>query len=234
MNYIIDNNMETLYHKNIIINFKSGYEERTMRHFVFILLIALANNIDNVGARIAYSIRGIKITTQINIWISVITFFISLIAAYSGTVLSGLLSKQVSSAISMLLLTVMGIWIIAEPYMKKSIKDGEKADSENGKSIFHIIMKPEKADMDNSKHIDFKEATVLGIALSINNIGGGISAGMIGLNSFWVGLFSALLSFLALWGGNYITDYFNKWNIGNKATVIAGMLLIMIGIEQIL
>ena len=204
-----------------------------MKHIVYILLIALANNVDNIGARIAYSIRGIKITTAINIWISVITFFISALAAYSGSVLSGLLSKQVSSAISMLLLTAIGVWIIIEPYMKKSIR-GEDSALETGHSIFHIMIKPEKADLDNSKHIDFEEATVLGIALSINNIGGGISAGMIGLNSFWVGLLSALISFLALWGGNYITDYFNKWHIGNKATIIAGMMLIMIGIEQIL
>jgi len=205
-----------------------------MKHFIYILLIALANNIDNVGARIAYSIRGIRITTQINLWISVITFVISMLAAYSGTILSGLLSKQVSSVISMLLLTSIGIWVISEPYFKKDNEGGEEAASEDGKSIIHIMMKPEKADMDNSKHIDFKEATVLGIALSINNIGGGVSAGMIGLNSFWVGFLSALVSFLALWGGNYVTDYLNRWHIGNKATVIAGVLLIMIGIEQIL
>jgi len=205
-----------------------------MRHFVYILLIALANNLDNVGARIAYSIRGIKITTYINIWISVITFIISMLAAYSGTVLSGLLSKQISSAISMMLLTAIGMWIIAEPYMKKSSNGCENATLANGKSIFQIMLKPERADMDNSKHIDFKEATVLGIALSINNIGGGISAGMIGLNSFWVGLLSALISFIALWGGNYVTDYFNRWHMGNKATLMAGVVLIMIGVEQIL
>ena len=159
---------------------------------------------------------------------------ISMFAAYSGTVLSGLMSKQVSSIVSMVLLTAIGIWIISEPYMKKGNGAGEPTAQDNGKSIFDVMLKPEKADMDNSKHIDFKEATVLGVALSINNIGGGISAGMIGLKAFWVGLFSALLSFIALWGGNYITDYLNKWHIGNKANVVAGFLLIMIGIEQIL
>jgi putative sporulation protein YtaF len=206
-----------------------------MKHFIYILLIALANNVDNIGARIAYSIRGIKITTEINVWISVITFIISMTAAYSGSVLSELLNKQVSSVISMLLLSTIGLWIIAEPYIKKKDnRSHEESARENGKSIFHIMLKPEKADMDNSKHIDFKEATVLGIALSINNIGGGISAGMIGLNSFWVGILSALVSFIALWGGNYVTDYVNRWHIGNKATTIAGILLIMIGIEQIL
>ena len=122
-------------------------------------------------------------------------------AAYSGTVLSGLMSKQVSSIVSMVLLTAIGIWIISEPYMMKGNGAGEPTAQDNGKSFFDVMLKPEKADMDNSKHIDFKEATVLGIALSINNIGGGISAGMIGLKAFWVGLFSALLSFIALWEG---------------------------------
>lgn len=88
--------------------------------------------------------------------------------------------------------------------------------------------------MDNSKHIDFKEATLLGIALSINKVGGGLSAGMIGLNSFWVGFLSAVLSFLALWSGNFIAELFIKWKISNKATVVAGILLIVTGIEQII
>ena len=88
--------------------------------------------------------------------------------------------------------------------------------------------------MDNSKHIDFREATLLGIALSINNVGGGLSAGMIGLNSFWVGFLSAVLSFIALWAGNYIAEFFVKLNIDKKTPVVAGLLLIAIGIEQII
>lgn len=205
-----------------------------MNQLLSILFISLANNVDNIGARIAYSIRGIKITTSINIWISVITFIISATAAFSGTLISGFLGRQWSSILSMLLLTGIGLWIIAEPYMKKSgavLKEPQPGD---GANILQILANPEKADMDNSKHIDFKEATMLGFALSINNIGGGLGAGMMGLNSFWVGFFSALISFLALWIGNYITDYFTRWNIGNKAAVTAGIILIAIGIEQIM
>lgn len=205
-----------------------------MKHLLYIILIALANNLDNIGARIAYSIRGIKITTRINIWIAIITFFISTFAAFSGTLITGFLNKQLSSVISMLLLTAIGSWIIVNPYMKSNNDLNHGSDREKRTNIWHIMIKPERADMDNSKHIDFKEATVLGIALSINNIGGGLGAGMIGLNSFWVGFFSAAISFLALWAGNYITDYFAKWNMGNKATVIAGVVLIAIGMEQII
>jgi putative sporulation protein YtaF len=199
-------------------------------HFVYVLLIALANNIDNIGVRIAYSIRGIKISVPTNLWISVITFFISAFSAYFGTFLSKFLSKGTSSIISMVLLCTIGLWIIVEPYYNK--RKPQKSNEDD--SLYNILRSPEKADKDNSKYIDFKEATVLGIALSINNIGGSLSAGMIGLNSFFIGFFSAVLSFAALWAGNYITDLFKKFGLGNKATIVAGLVLMIIGINQVL
>jgi len=203
-------------------------------HLIYTIFIALANNLDNIAVRIAYGIRGIKISTWKNLWISVITFLISSFAAFSGSFISKVLNKNVSSVISMILLVSIGLWIMLEPIIKK---EGKKADipiSESDNKIYNILKNPEKADCDNSKDIDFKEATFLGVALSINNIGGGLSAGMIGLNPFLVGLFSAIISFLALWAGNYIAELFNKHNLGKKATIIAGVLLIIIGISQFL
>jgi putative sporulation protein YtaF len=205
-----------------------------MNNLLYTFLIALTNNLDNIGVRIAYSIQGIRIDALINVWISVITFVISFFAAYSGTIISEFLSKQLSSVIAMLLLTAIGLWMILEPYIRRKNHCAIESDQGNKISIFHVLLNPENADTDKSKHIDFKEATLLGIALSINNVGGGISAGMIGLNSFWVGLLSAVLSFLALWVGNYLAEVFIKWNVTHKATVVAGFLLIAIGIEQIM
>jgi len=215
---------------------KDTFIERkdTMHHFFYTFLIALTNNFDNIGVRIAYSIRGIRITTPINLWISVITFVISFFAAFSGTIISGLITKQLSSVIAMLLLSAIGLWMVAEPYLKKDHGCSDESVPGDKKSVRHVLLNPEHADMDDSKHIDFKEATLLGVALSINNVGGGLSAGMIGLNSFWVGLLSAVLSFLALWAGNYIAEFFIKWNLSQKASVVAGLLLIAIGIEQII
>jgi putative sporulation protein YtaF len=132
----------------------------------------------------------------------------------------------------MILLSGIGSYMIYRQYLKRMCQ-GEFGQ-DNRKGICHILLKPEDADIDNSKHINFKEATLLGIALSVNNVGGGVSAGMIGLNPFWVGLLSAVLSFLILWAGNYMAEFFIKWNLSNKATVTAGILLIAIGIEQVI
>jgi len=204
-----------------------------MHNLLYTCSIAVTNNLDNVGARLAYSIQGIRISALINFWIAVITFVISFFAVFFGSIISEFLGRQASSIIAMLLLTAIGLWMILEPYIRRQ-QHGPITDAhENKKSILHILLNPEHADMDKSKHIDFKEATLLGFALSINNVGGGVSAGMIGLNSFWVGLLSAVLSFLSLWVGNYVAEAFIKWNITNKATVVAGILLIAIGIKQL-
>lgn len=203
-----------------------------MQNLLYAFLIALMNNFDNIGARIAYSIRGTKISTLINLWISVITFVISFLAAFSGTMISGSLGKRFSSVIAMVFLVALGSWMILEQYLKS--RYSENLSGANSKSIGGILLKPENADMDNSKHIDFKEATLLGIALSINNVGGGLSAGMIGLNSLLVGFLSAVVSFVALWAGNHVAEFFIKRNISNKAAIIGGILLIAIGIEQLL
>ena len=204
-----------------------------MHHFLYTFFIALTNNFDNIGVRIAYSIRGIRISTPINLWISVITFIISYLAALSGTIISSFLSHKLSSLIAMLILTTVGLWMIMEPYIKRNNICSDESDQVRKGGAYNVLLNPQHADMDNSKHIDFKEGTLLGIALSINNVGGGLSAGMIGLNSFWVGLLSAVLSFLALWAGNYVAELFVKLNIAKRAAVVAGLLLIAIGIEQI-
>ena len=203
-------------------------------HIIYICMISLANNIDNLGVRIAYSMLGIKINITKNLWISVITFAISFLAAFFGKLITGFLSKQISSEISAVILAAMGLWIILSPYLNKKAVSEASTSDRNSNWISNIWESPEKADIDCSKDIDFKEATLLGIALSINNIGGGLGAGIIGLNSVYVGIVSAIISFLALWVGNYMSAFFEKWNLGNKATTIAGIFMILIGIKQII
>lgn len=137
----------------------------------------------------------------------------------------------------MILLTAIGLWMILEPYIRRQKDNSDNGDThirqEERPGIMQVLSEPEKADMDKSMHIDFKEATILGIALSINNIGGGLSAGMIGINALAMGLLSALVNFIALWAGNYIAEFFIKWNLHKKAAFVGGLILIGIGIEQL-
>lgn len=202
-----------------------------IQEYLYAFLIALTNNIDNLGARIAYSIQGTRVSTPINLWISIITFVISFAAAFSGVAAIGSLGTKAASVIAMGFLVAIGSWMILQT--RKQAWHEEKPPKGDAASLWTVLLKPHYADTDASKHIDFTEGTVLGIALSINNIGGGLSAGMIGVNPLLVGLLSALVSFVALWVGNYMAEFFIKWRITDKAAVVGGALLVAIGVKQI-
>lgn len=196
--------------------------------FFYALLIALANNVDTIGVRIAYTVKGIKVSHEINLWIALIAFSISAFAALSGEIIVSFLPAKLASIISMVLLVLIGLWLIIEPYIHKPVKPANRPPH-----LLDILGDPVEADQDHSKHIDFKEATVLGMALSLNNIGGGLSAGILGINWLLMGLLSALISWLIFGAGNQLTDYTNKAGWGTKAPVVAGLILIIIGLKQL-
>lgn len=197
----------------------------------YAFLLAIANNLDTLGVRVAYSLKGIKITPIINLWMALIAFIISAGAAGSGNLVASFLPDNFAGHLTMVLFILMGILLIIEPYYNKIKLKRSRGETAN---VLHILADPIEADQDGSRHIDLKEATLLGLALSLNNIGGGLTAGMIGINWVLIGLLSALFSFIIFWAGNQIVDILKPWNMGNKASLIAGLLLIAIGISQIL
>ena len=202
-----------------------------MQGLFYTILIALANNADNIGVRIAYSIRGIKLGTCANLWISGITFAVSTAFACLGAAAAGAAGARACSILSLLILAGLGLWFILEPILQKPARAGHKQKKD---SLFSILTDPEKSDLDHSKTIDFKEATLLGASLCMNNAAGSLSAGMMGLNAVLIGVFSALISFAALWAGNFLTSALLKRNLGRKANIASGVILIVIGILQML
>ncbi len=122
------------------------------------------------------------------------------------------------------------MFILCQPFLSKK----ETVDSKDDSVLMGILRDPEKADFDGSKTISFSEAIVLGVALSINNIAGGFDAGVTNLNLWLTAIISGVFSFIcisgfAYVGKRYLAEYLGKW-----ATVIAGVLLILIGIDQLL
>ncbi len=202
-----------------------------LHHLLSAIVIALSNNVDNLGARLAYSVQGTKVHLLINAWISFITLVISTSAAYLGVLVISLLGKNFASLLSMAMLVTLGLWMI----FHARLQSWHDRIHEEKKPIAHaaILKKPHHADVDDSKHIDFGEGTILGVALSINNIGGGVTAGVLGVAPLLVGFLSALISFAALIAGNHAADFFIKRRISDKAAFLGGIAMILIGLKQL-
>ena len=101
--------------------------------------------------------------------------------------------------------------------------------------IFIIIQTNDKElsfDLDNSNDINYKEALLLGFALSLDSICIGIGGSTIGINIYFFSILVALLQYAFLSLGNYFGVTINKistipQNIWSK---ISGILLILIGL----
>jgi hypothetical protein len=73
-------------------------------HLDSAIIIALSNNVDNLGARLAYSVQGTRINLLVNAWIALITFTISTLAAYRGEMIISALGNSFASFLSMAML----------------------------------------------------------------------------------------------------------------------------------
>ncbi len=202
-----------------------------LHHFVSATIIALSNNVDNLGARLAYSVQGTKIHLLVNAWIALITFAISTLAAGFGGVVISFFGKGFASFLSMAMLVLLGSWMI----IHANLQSWHERIHEEKKLIrhFEVLKKPHHADIDQSKHIDLLEGTVLGLALSINNIAGGVTAGVLGVAPLLVGSLSAAISFAALVAGNHAADFFIRKHISDKAAILGGIAMMTIGIKQV-
>ncbi|EJS64395.1 sporulation membrane protein YtaF [Bacillus cereus] len=194
-----------------------------------ILLIGIASNLDNAGVGIAYGIRKIRISWFNNFIIAFLGFLFTLLAGFFGNWIALFISEFTANLIGAIVLGVIGVFILCQPFLSQK----DTIESKDG-SVMGILRDPEKADFDGSKTISFSEAIVLGVALSINNIAGGFDAGVTNLNLWLTAVISGLFSFICIRGFAYVGKRFLAEYLGKWATVIAGILLVLIGIDQLL
>jgi putative sporulation protein YtaF len=196
-----------------------------------ILGIALANNLDNTGVGIALGIARIRLSTLVNLWIALVTFVVTGLAVTSGSRMSMYLPHSLARGLGGILLCAMGVWMVFSTLQsQRSIEAG--ADTGQPVSLRCILADPARADRNRSHDIDLREATLLAVALSLNNIGGGFSAGLVQMNAWWTALFSAIVSYLVLWLGGWAGYQLGVTRVGKHAPAVAGALLLVIGLAQ--
>jgi putative Mn2+ efflux pump MntP len=176
---------------------------------IYLFIIAILNSIDNIGIGAAYSIAGIKVKLSKNVLIAFLAFIVSYLASLSGQLISYFFNDKECSIISMLLLVLMGISMIYTSFSKKNDNDLNKI-----------------------KELKYKEALSIGIALALDDISSSVSSGLMGYSPFMISFPYFIISLAIFFSGNYILKFITKLNIGNKPTIIAGVLMLLIGISQ--
>ena len=193
-----------------------------------IVAIGVASNLDNAGVGIAYGIRRIRIASWANALIAIISGIATFVAGVVGHIITHYVSPSLATWLGAIVIMAVGIWVITDP-LRQRIRMRRQAAN----VVSRILADPTEADFDHSQTIGLAESLILGVALAINALAGGFDAGVqhigIALTAFVVALFSyVLLGLSAAFGRRFAAD-----TLGNKATYIAGLILILIGVHQI-
>ncbi len=219
-------------------------------HILSSVIISVSSNIDGFAVAVAYGIKKVRISLPANLLIAIISSLGTFLSMSLGEVISRFLPQSVANALGSGVLITIGLWGIWET-IREERKDRRsktyysqsshvlRDESQHQRPFDHgdfsytsYIENPEKADIDKSGVIDARESIVLALSLTINNVGGGIGAGISGLSVSFVTALTFILSLLAVVVGYYLGKNFSTKLPKTLAGLLSAILIILIGIYE--
>ncbi|MEW5322873.1 sporulation membrane protein YtaF [Geobacillus thermoleovorans] len=205
--------------------------------WVSMILLAFSVSMDSLSVGITYGMGGVRFSF----------FSLALIASMSGAVvfasmnigrlLALVLPLQVEKGIASFILIALGGWAMYNVYKPKR-QETPMEFNETGETIgfsgaVQVLKRPELGDLDRSGTISQKEALLIGIALSMDSFGAGISSSLLHFPplsfALLVGVFNLVFIRLGLSFGYMVS----KTGIMKKATMLPGIVLIALGLIKL-
>ena len=173
------------------------------------ILLALSSSFDSLGIGITYGLRHINLSKIAKFILFVVSVIITTSSGIVGYILKNTFSSNVCEFIGSAFLLCMGVFIIIQ--------------TDNKEYSF---------DFDNSLDISYKEAFLLGFALSLDSLCIGIGGSTMGINIFVFSILVAILQYVFLSVGNYLGLHLRKFDKIPQSvwSKISGVLLILIGL----
>ncbi|MGE5456300.1 MAG: manganese efflux pump [Ignavibacteriales bacterium] len=193
---------------------------------ITVILLSLSMCLDNLVIGIAYGIKKIKINTIDNIIIASITTLGTLIVMILGMYLKLILPTLITKLLGTIIIIALGLIFIIQNII-------EIIKNHNG-NINKIIDYAEKTDLNKSGDIDKKEAILIALGLMINNLGIGVVASVAGISIYLTVVFTFIVSIITVKVGVLMGSYFFGNFFGKYATLIGGILLVILGLLNII
>ena len=182
------------------------------------VLIAAVSNLDNLGVGTAFGMRDTPVSALANLIIAAVTMAATAIAMTFGRALSQLIAPSIGSALGSAIIIAVGAGTVTT--WIRTIRTPARSPI------------PAAAPPTNALHpntISPREALALGVALSMNNLGAGVGAGVAGVPAVATTLLAGTFSLLAVGGGSRIGSSVGRSAFGRGAPLIAGLALLAVG-----
>ena len=175
------------------------------------ILLAVSLSMDALGIGISYGLRRVRVATLPKVIISLISLLFTALAIGIGNVIALILPEQLAKLIGSAMLVILGVVIIVQALSERISSENKKKPTPKtwswtikslGVSI-KVTRTPAENPINNSTSLNIKEALYLGVALSIDSFGAGISSAVAGVNSFLVPVLVGICQFVFLSFGLY-------------------------------
>jgi putative sporulation protein YtaF len=217
---------------------------------ISLLLLAFAVSLDGFGVGVMYGMRKIRIPLLSIGIIALCSGIIIFLSMQLGVMLTSFILPSTAKIVGAAILICIGIWALFQMMQAKH----QEADKETApiseklhktKRILYIELKrfglviqilrtPSIADVDRSGNISASEATLLGVALSLDAFGAGIGAALIGFPPFVTAAVIALSSGIFIAVGLPIGLRFAERIWMRNLSMLPGCVLILMGIMKLM
>ena len=195
-------------------------------HILSVVLISISSNTDSFAVAIAYGIKQLRITHLANFTIATISSIGTFASMSIGALISNYLPRSSANTLGsgvLIAIGLVGLWQTSEhEHQRRKIRQLTQPD------LDLLVKDPQQ----RRKYLKAKQALPLAFSLTINNIGGGIGAGISGLNATLTTLVTFGLALLAMSIGSSLGKKFARQMTEFWAGILSASLIILLGIYE--
>lgn len=185
---------------------------------LMIVFLTLAATADSFIIAFNYGIKKVIISNSSNFFISFLCFCGTFISILLGKILGGFITVYFADIIGSLVLVGLAVYML---YNSLAIRKNE---------THPYTQDPSSVDKDDSKVIELRESLLVGILLSINNMGMGIGAGITGMPVSVTPIICAAASFIFIKAGCVCGRHITSAKLSKNLEIISALLVLLLGI----
>ena len=209
----------------------------------YMIILAFSLSVDAIGIGLSYGVKDIKIPCFGKAIICTISFLTIFLSMSFGELLCRFISEEIGKIIGSIVIFIMGLWIIFGNNKKEKCE--KKSDESRKEKSFDFLIKPlgisvriikipEICDLNKSSIIEPIEAIYLGIALSFDAIGIGVTSSAFGFQKLFFSILVCMFQILFLSSGLFLGKLINQIKYIDKiSNIFSGGILIVIAILKL-
>lgn len=203
-----------------------------MALFLSALLFSISSNLDNLVVGIAYGIKNINVKITANLLIAIITSTGTFLSMSLGLYISKFLPHYMSNYLGSGVIIILGVYFVIQSMIKLINNTSSKELAL--KNVNDMIEYAKKSDADDSGDISIKEALLVALGLTFNNLGTGVAASITGVSIQFTVILTFILSMLTIIIGETIGNHVFGKVLGRYSPLFSGILLIILGVFEFL